>query len=112
MSLLILAAALDLLPLGAVRPEGRLLQELQLQRDGLVKHADDLYPDIAQSDWVTNASRGGEFSWERGPYYARGLVALALVLKDDELMKRAQRWIEAALASQRTNGDFGPRDRN
>lgn len=112
MSLLILAAALDLLPLGTVRPEGHLLHELQLQRDGLVTHADELYPDIAQSDWVTNASRGGEFSWERGPYYARGLVALALVLNDDELMRRARRWIESTLASQRPNGDFGPRDRN
>ena len=100
------------LPPGSIRAEGRLLAELEKQRDGLTGHAEELYDDIGKSDWLTNAGRGGEYAWERGPYYARGLVALAFALDDDGLKARAKRWVDAALASQRPNGDFGPKRRN
>ncbi len=104
--------AMSALPPGAVRAEGRLLAELVKQRDGLTGHAEELYADIGKSDWLTNAGRGGEYAWERGPYYARGLVALAFALDDDGLKAKAKRWVDAALASQRANGDFGPKRRN
>ena len=104
--------ALEILPLGRVRPEGALRTRLERQAAGLTGHAEELYRDIGQSDWLTNAGGGGDFAWERGPYYARGLVSLALVLDDATLKARAQRWVEAALASQRADGDFGPRKNN
>ena len=100
------------LPLGSVRPQGWLKEQLEIQRDGLTGHAEELYEDIGQSDWVSDQKRGGQFAWERGPYYARGLIALAYVLDDSGLKQKAKRWIEPILASQRENGDFGPRDRN
>lgn len=105
-------AAMEGLPPGAVRPEGHLQKTLERQRDGLTGHAEELYPDIGQSDWMTNAGRGGEFAWERGPYYARGLVSLAFALDDAALKEKAKRWVDAALASQRPDGDFGPRKDN
>ena len=105
-------SALQVLPLGSVRPEGTLRARLVRQAEGLTGRAEELYRDIGQSDWLTNAGRGGEFGWERGPYYARGLVALALVLDDAKLKARAKRWVDAALASQRADGDFGPRPNN
>lgn len=104
--------ALGVLPLGNVRPEGALRARLELQAKGLTGHAEELYDDIGQSDWLTNAGRGGQYSWERGPYFARGLVALALVLGDEQLMAGAKKWVDAALASQKPNGDFGPRKDN
>ena len=104
--------AMEVLPPGSVRAEGRLLAELEKQRDGLTGHAEELYGDIGKSDWLTNAGRGGEYSWERGPYYARGLVSLAFALGDDGLKAKAKRWVDAALSSQRPNGDFGPKQRN
>ena len=61
---------------------------LERQAEGLTGHAEELYRDIGQSDWLTNAGVGGEFAWERGPYYARGLVALALTLGDEKLTAR------------------------
>lgn len=100
------------LPLCAIRPEGDLRVRLERQAVGLTGHAEKLYPDIGQSDWLTNAGVGGEYAWERGPYYARGLVALALTLDDPELKERARRWIDAALESQKASGDFGPRSDN
>ncbi len=107
-----LPAAMEVLPLGSVRPEGALRQRLQAQADGLTGHAEELYEDIGKSDWLTGGKKGGMFAWERGPYYAKGLIALAFVLDDAELKAKAGRWVDAILSSQRENGDFGPKCRN
>jgi hypothetical protein len=100
------------LPLGSVRAKRWLRHQLELQRDGLTGHAEELYQDIGESDWVSGKKRGGQFAWERGPYYAKGLMALAYVLDDAGLKKKARRWVDPVLASQRESGDFGPKDRN
>ena len=105
-------AALEVLPLGFVRAEGWLLRQLEKQRDGVTGHAEELYDDIGHSDWLTGAGKGGQYNWERGPYYAKGLVALAFALDDAALKEKARRWVDAALASQRPDGDFGPKKDN
>ena len=105
-------ATLEVLPLGSVRAEGWLLRQLEKQRNGVTGHAEELYDDIGNSDWLTNAGKGGQYDWERGPYYAKGLVALALTLDDAALKAKARRWVDAALTSQRPDGDFGPKKDN
>jgi hypothetical protein len=94
------------LPFGAIRPGGWLALELGRAAAGLTGRLMDLWPDVgAESAWL-----GGDGEdWERGPYYARGLTALAHVLDDAELLRRARPWIEHGLASQREDGMFGPR---
>lgn len=84
-------AAMETLPPGSVRPEGHLLEKLSLQAKGLTGHAEELYDDIGRNDWLTNGGAGGELAWERGPYYARGLVALAFALDDEALKAKAAR---------------------
>lgn len=106
------APAMEVLPVGSVKPEGWLRTQLEMQAKGLTGHAEELYDDIGKSDWLTGAGVGGQFAWERGPYYAKGLVSLAFVLDDAALKAKAKRWVDAILASQRANGDFGPKDRN
>lgn len=105
-------AAMERLAPGAVRPQGWLAKQMEMQRDGLTGHAEELYDDIGKSDWITRGKRGGQFAWERGPYYAKGLLSLAFALDDAELKARAKKWVDAYIASQRENGDFGPVDRS
>ena len=69
--------ALVPLPLGAVRPNGWLQRQLQIQAAGLTGHLDEFWPDVGKnSGWLGGT---GE-SWERGPYFVDGLVPLAYLL--------------------------------
>ena len=94
------------LPLGAVKPQGWLLEQLHRMADGMAGELDDLYPLVGESNgWL-----GGDGdSWERGPYWLDGLVPLAYILGDSSLIRKAQPYIEWTLASSRADGFFGPR---
>ena len=104
----LLATPLVPLPLGDVRATGWLLTELQLQRDGLTGHAEQVIPQLGpRSGWLGGTGKDVD-AWEKGPYYVKGLVALAYALDDDGLKRKAQKWIDWSLNSQRPNGSFGP----
>lgn len=94
------------LPLGAVRPNGWLRAQLQIQADGLGGYLDETWPDVGpNSGWLGGS---GE-SWERGPYFLDGLVPLAYLLDDARLRAKAQRYIDWTLNNQASNGMLGPR---
>ena len=94
------------LPLGSVRAEGWLLEQLRRQADGLTGHLDEVYPQVMGKD---NAWLGGDGdAWERGPYWIDGLLPLAWILDDAALKEKASQWVEAILASSQENGYFGP----
>ena len=44
------------------------------------------------------------------PYWLKGYGDLGYVLKDDAMIAETKKWIEAAMASQREDGWFGPRE--
>ncbi len=94
------------LPLGAVRPEGWLKDQLYKMKDGMTGHLDELYPEVMGS---RNGWLGGNGDvWERGPYWIDGLVPLAYILDDEALKAKVQPWIEWTLQSQTDDGYFGP----
>lgn len=93
------------LPLGSVRPAGWLLRQLRIQADGQTGLLERHWPDVGpNSAWLGGDGEG----WERGPYYVDGLVPLAVLLQDGELLSRAERWIDWTLRSQTAEGRFGP----
>lgn len=94
------------LPLGAIKAEGWLHQQLVLQKYGVTGHLDELYPNVVGA---RNAWLGGDGdAWERGPYWIDGLLPLAYILDDKDLKDKAQVWVEAILGSQKEDGYFGP----
>lgn len=93
------------LPLGAIKPEGWLLEQLQIQADGLTGRLATFWPDVKDTAWL---GKDGD-AWERAPYYLDGLLPLAYLLSDEALMKVANEFVEWALASQDDSGQFGPK---
>lgn len=100
-------AAFRALPLGAIKPQGWLQDQLRVQANGLTGHLDEFWEDVGpNSGWLGGT---GE-AWERGPYYLDGLLPLAYLLEDERLIAKVKPWIEWALSSARPNGFFGPRN--
>jgi uncharacterized protein len=93
------------LPIGAIKPEGWLREQLDIQADGLTGHLDELWQDVGPaSAWLG----GNGEDWERGPYYLDGLVPLAYTLGNAALVGKVRIWVEAILRSQKADGSFGP----
>ncbi|MGH9628363.1 MAG: beta-L-arabinofuranosidase domain-containing protein, partial [Bryobacteraceae bacterium] len=116
-----------MLPLTAVKPAGWLRRQLEIQAGGQSGHLDEFWPSLAaesaesvvrevqesaqaaprevlKSGWL-----GGEGeSWERGPYFMDGLVPLAFLLDDPELLAKAHKWVGWTLENQRPDGSIGP----
>ena len=60
------------LPVGSIKPEGWLLTQLQLQKDGLNGHLGEISAWLQKEDnaWLT---AGGKWGWEEVPYWLRGI---------------------------------------
>ncbi|GAB3950484.1 glycoside hydrolase family 127 protein [Spirosoma harenae] len=94
------------LPLGAIQARGWLTEMLIRQKTGATGQLDELYPLVMgkRNGWL-----GGDGDqWERGPYWIDGLLPLAYLLKDKDLIAKTKPWVEWAINSQQPNGYFGP----
>ena len=94
------------LPLGAIRAEGWMQEQLLRMKEGMTGHLDQIYEPVmgARNGWL-----GGDGDvWERGPYWIDGLLPLAYILNDEGLKEKVKPWIEWTLASQKPDGYFGP----
>lgn len=94
------------LPLGAIRPQGWLREMLVRQKNGATGNLDKLYPIVMnhRNGWL-----GGDGDqWERGPYWIDGLLPLAYILHDKDLIAKTKPWVEWAINSQQPDGYFGP----
>ncbi len=121
------ASPLLKLPIGSIKPKSWLLDQLQMQADGMTGHLDELsqyvknhadenirmeYPQhafiIDESAWLNKEGKGSISSWEEVPYWLRGYGDLGYVLGDKKIIKETKRWIDAVIASQQEDGWFGP----
>ncbi len=94
------------LPVGAIKAEGWMQEQLLRMKNGMTGHLDTVYEKVMgrRNGWL-----GGDGDvWERGPYWIDGLLPLAYLLDDEALKEKVKPWIEWTLASQKENGYFGP----
>jgi hypothetical protein len=100
-------AAFSRLPPGSITARGWLARQLDLQLDGLCgRYAQrSHFLDFDTTGWVHPDKDG----WEEVPYWLRGYVPLAIATRDAGALATARRWIDAVLATQQSDGFFGPR---
>lgn len=99
------------LPVGSITPHGWLRHQLGLERDGMIGRLKEVSPwlDAHTSAWASKDG-SGKRGWEEMPYWLKGYGDLGYVLRDETVIAEAKKWIEVAIASQREDGWFGPRD--
>lgn len=97
------------LPVGSIRPAGWLGRYLELQRDGLTGKLGEISAWLNKKNnaWLSKDGTG-DYGWEEVPYWLKGYAHLGYILRDEQILKEAQIWIEGALNSQRPDGYFGP----
>ncbi|HVJ80289.1 MAG TPA: beta-L-arabinofuranosidase domain-containing protein [Planctomycetia bacterium] len=98
------------LPVGAVQPRGWLGKQLQLQNDGFHGHLGEISAFLKRdgNSWLAKDGLG-KFGWEEVPYWLKGFGDCAYLVGDEKRIAEAKVWIEGCLASQRSDGYFGPR---
>lgn len=95
------------LPAGSIEPEGWIRKQLELQKEGLCGHLGEISAWL-QKDNNAWLKTGGEWGWEEVPYWLRGYGNMGYALKDEAVLEETRFWIDAILASQRADGNFGP----
>lgn len=97
------------LPVGSIAPQGWLLETLKRQRAGITGRLPEISAWLQQEDnaWLSTDGRG-KWGWEEVPYWLRGYIVLAQLLRDEEMLETAKVWIEAVINGQRKDGNFGP----
>ncbi|RDW70339.1 hypothetical protein BP5796_08736 [Coleophoma crateriformis] len=97
----------DPLPLGSIRPQGWLRDQMQLMSDGLAGHQHDFYRFVKDSSWT-----GGDQEYstlnEAWPYWFNGIVPLAYALDDTRLKQQVRSAVNYLFDSQYEDGWLGP----
>ena len=98
------------LPIGAIKPQGWLRKQLELEAGGFFGHLPELSRFLIKenSPWLSPVGEGEKF-WEEVPYWLKGYGDLAYVLGDEKMIAEAMVWINGVIGTQREDGWFGPR---
>jgi len=98
------------LPIGAIEPHGWLKRQLELEADGFSGRLLEISQFLKKENNAWLSPKGeGHSGWEELPYWLKGFGDLGYILGDQRIIDEARQWIEAAIASQREDGYFGPR---
>ncbi|MDI9430136.1 MAG: glycoside hydrolase family 127 protein [Planctomycetota bacterium] len=97
------------LPIGAIKPEGWVRRQLELQADGFVGHLGEISQFLRKDGnaWLSPTGEGHS-PWEELPYWLKGFGDMGYVLGDERIIDEAKVWIEATIASRQPDGWFGP----
>ncbi len=89
-----------------LKPKGWLKRQLEIQAKGLSGNLDKVWRDVKDSAWIGGDAEG----WERVPYWLDGFIPLAYLLENEDMIKRAQKYIDAILSYQKPSGWICPCD--
>lgn len=87
-----------------LKPKGWLKRQLAIQAEGLAGNLDKMWPDVRDSAWIGGNREG----WERVPYWLDGFIPLAYLLENEDMICRAKKYINAIIASQKSDGWICP----
>jgi len=98
------------LPIGAIKPKGWVHRMLELEAEGFTGHLLEISGFLKKEGnaWLSPAGEGHS-PWEEMPYWLKSFANLGYVLGDERIITESRQWIDAAIASQREDGYFGPR---
>ena len=102
------------LPLGAVRPKGFLLEQMERNRDGMGGHLYEIEPEMILYPYIDKrpvgawsaedlAGWGGEIS---GNYWT-AYIQMAFVLNDKAMIEKATWWVDTMMKKQKPDGYLG-----
>ena len=98
------------LPIGAIQPDGWLKRQLDLETEGFSGRLLEISQFLKKENNAWLSPKGeGHSGWEELPYWLKGFGDLGYILGDQRIIKETRQWLEAAIASQREDGYFGPR---
>ncbi len=87
-----------------ITPQGWLRRQLEIQANGLSGNLDRVWPDVRDSRWLG----GDRDGWERVPYWLDGFIPLAFLLRDEDMMARAKKYVYAIMDKQEEDGWICP----
>lgn len=87
-----------------IKPLGWLKKQLEIQAEGLSGNLDKIWDDIRNSAWIGGNKEG----WERVPYWLDGFIPLAYLLKNEDMIARAKKYIDAIISYQKSDGWICP----
>ena len=102
------------LPLGAIKAESFLKEQLIRAKHGMTGHLKDLEPEMIARPYVNKGyvkawAAGDQNGWsaEISGNYWTGYIQSAFILDDEEMKKTATEWIDAMIKNQKPDGYLG-----
>jgi hypothetical protein len=87
-----------------ITPRGWMKKQLEIQAESLSGNLHRVWRDVRDSRWIGGDAEG----WERVPYWLDGFIPLAFLLRDEEKMAVARKYVDAILDGQQEDGWICP----
>ncbi len=87
-----------------ITPRGWMKKQLEIQAESLSGELYRVWRDVRDSKWIGGDAEG----WERVPYWLDGFIPLAFLLRDEEKIAVAKKYVDAIFAGQAEDGWICP----
>jgi hypothetical protein len=101
-------------PLGSIRSEGFLKEQMERGKDGIFGHLHELEPGMINDPYINKSyvkawGNGDQSGWggEISGNYWTGYIQFAFTLNDPEMIKTATWWVDTMMKKQRDDGYLG-----